>query len=162
MWQLRLPDTGFFTDLQRRQVTVLFDAILPSVNGSPGAGDVGAVDYADLLLAMDPSVYREIPAWRQRYTEFLPLLDAASAEMYAGQRLVDLDREEATVLLSELRRGALPDWPDQPQQQGVFTLLRTHCVEGCFVDPRWGGNQRAVMWRWFGYLTPAEGVGGHA
>jgi hypothetical protein len=38
-------------------------------------------------------------------------------------------------------------------QRQLFALLRDHCIQGCFADPRWGGNRDAAMWRWFGYLS---------
>jgi gluconate 2-dehydrogenase gamma chain len=38
----------------------------------------------------------------------------------------------------------------------LFTTLRRHCIQGCFADPRWGGNKNKVMWRGIGYLQPAE------
>jgi hypothetical protein len=41
-------------------------------------------------------------------------------------------------------------------QKRLFATLRSHCIEGCFGDPRWGGNDGGAMWRWFGYTTPAE------
>ena len=37
-----------------------------------------------------------------------------------------------------------------------FDLLRAHCIEGCFCDPRWGGNRDGIMWRWFDYLYRSE------
>lgn len=35
------------------------------------------------------------------------------------------------------------------------TLLR-HCLQGCFADPRWGGNKDKIIWRAMGYLQPPE------
>ncbi|MEU5160936.1 gluconate 2-dehydrogenase subunit 3 family protein [Streptomyces sp. NPDC020875] len=157
MWLLRPPDTGFFDQEQRRAVEVLFDAILPGGDRRPGAADAGAAGYPDRLLAMGAGTHPEIPGWRTAYPVLLTALDAAARRAYGGRAVAGLDRDEATALLRGLAAGTLSDWPPGAlAQPAAFALLRAHCVEGCFGDPRWGGNHDAVIWRWFGYPGPAE------
>ncbi|MCX4967443.1 gluconate 2-dehydrogenase subunit 3 family protein [Streptomyces sp. NBC_00654] len=157
MWILRPPDTSGFDTDQRQTVEVLFDAILPGGARRPGAADADAAEYVDRLLAMGPGTHPEIPAWRLAYPVLLAALDTAARQAHAGRGVTALDRAEATVLLRDLAAGTLPDWPaDALAQPAAFALLRAHCIEGCFGDPRWGGNHEAVIWRWYGYLTPAE------
>ncbi|MFI8434414.1 gluconate 2-dehydrogenase subunit 3 family protein [Streptomyces sp. NPDC079020] len=157
MWILRPPDTGCFDTDQRRAVEVLFDAILPGGDRRPGAADADAAEYVDRLLVMGPGTHPEIPAWRQAYPVLLSALDSAARQAYAGRGVAGLDRAEATALLRDLGAGTLPAWPpDALAQPAAFALLRAHCIEGCFGDPRWGGNREAVIWHWYGYPTPAE------
>ncbi|MGW1280376.1 gluconate 2-dehydrogenase subunit 3 family protein [Streptomyces tsukubensis] len=156
MWLLRPPDTGFFDKEQRRAVEVLFDAVLPGGPKRPGADDADAAEYVDRLLAMGPGTHPEIPSWRTAYPVLLAALDTAARQANGGRGVPDLDRPEATALLRGLAAGTLPDWPaDALAQPAAFALLRAHCIEGCFGDPRWGGNRESVIWRWYGYLTPA-------
>jgi hypothetical protein len=147
--------TLFFSGPQRRQVEALFDAILPGDAGAPAAHDVGAAEFLDRLLAREPSAYYDIQAWRTLYVNGLAALDAASAALY-GRPLLDLDAGETEGLLTNLSRGSLIGFPPEVDQQRLFATFRNHCIEGCFADPRWGGNRDGLMWRWFGYLQPAE------
>ncbi|WP_314246543.1 gluconate 2-dehydrogenase subunit 3 family protein [Streptomyces kutzneri] len=157
MWLLRPPDTGCFDKGQRRAVEVLFDAILPGGPRRPGATDADAAEYVDRLLVMGPETHPEIPAWRLAYPVLLAALDTAAQQAHGGLGVAELDRAEATALLRGLAAGTLPDWPAAAlAQPAAFALLRAHCIEGCFGDPRWGGNREAVIWRWYGYRVPAE------
>ncbi len=148
----KFPTTAarFLSDEQREQLQVLFEAILPGRPDAPGAGDAGAADYVDHLLASDESSYYEIPAWRTLYQETLTALDAAARER-TGTALAALDSAQATALLQAFAAGEIPNL-----ERRVFATLRGHCIEGCFADPRWGGNRDRVIWRWLGYQVPAQ------
>lgn len=154
----------FLSDEQRAQVEVLFEAILPGAPDAPGARDAGAADYLDHLLATDAASYYEIPAWRTLYTTGLAALDAA-AQTRAGAPLASLDTAQASALLEALAAGELDGLPAELDTRRLFTTLRGHCIEGCFADPRWGGNRNALVWRWLGYQAPAQAFvrgNGHA
>ncbi len=157
MWLYLAPAAGFFSALEKEQLKVLFEAILPGDASTPGASDAQAVDYLDRLLSMPPATYYEIPAWQTLYRNGLPALDGASESMFAlGIKALSLP--QATLLLSGLRAATLANFqPAQPvDQAALFNALRNHCIEGCFSDPRWGGNKDQIMWRWYGYLDAAE------
>jgi hypothetical protein len=136
---------------EKDAVAALFEAILPGDEHSPGARDADAAEYVSVLLAQDAAVYYEIPAWQALYRAALPALAAA-----AGRPLAELSVGEATARLSSLAAGTLAGLPPELDQRKLFATLRAHCIEGCFADPRWGGNRDAVVWRWFGYLSPPE------
>lgn len=150
MWRFRQPSGRFFEPQAKRQVEVLFDALFPSSEDSPGATDAGATEYLDRLLAMDKSTYYEIPAWQATYPKALEALDSASRAT-SGKALEACDRQEATALLKALAGGTLSGFPDGLDQKKLFAMLRAHCIEACFADPRWGGNREAVIWKWMGY-----------
>jgi hypothetical protein len=156
MWEFHPPDGRFFSQEQRRQLGVLFEALLPGDDDSPGAGDVDAVEYIDRLLAMEESTYYEIAAWKVLYRQALPALDGASAALHGGRGVAGLTPDEAAGLLAGLAEGTLPGVGDGIDQKTVFATLRSHCIEGCFADPRWGGNRDGAMWRWYGYLEPPQ------
>lgn len=155
MWILPPSEARFFNPEQRAQVAALFEAILPGTDHSPGATDAGAVEYIDRLLALDGATYYEIPRWRELYQAALPALADAAAARY-GAPLQNLTADQLTELLGELQRGELTEVPSQVDQRRFFSVLRAGCIEGCFADPRWGGNADRVMWRWYGYLQPAR------
>jgi gluconate 2-dehydrogenase gamma chain len=145
----------FFDAPRKAQVAALFEAILPGGDDSPGASDADAAEYLSALLALGDDVYYEIPQWRALYEEALPALDAASASLH-DRGVAELSLSERTELLRRLASGSLEGMPASVDQRRLFATLRGHCIEGCFADPRWRGNRDAVMWRWFGYLTPAR------
>jgi hypothetical protein len=153
----RLPRRRFFTSIQLAQVEGLFRALHPAdpARGIPGAGEAGAAQFLDLLLSPDQTAnYEEIPIWRRRYPDWLAALDSA-AQARAGKALTALNAAETTELLAALEQGRLAGLADQAL---TFKTLWRHCLQGCWSDPRWGGNQGGIMWRWLGYLQDAETV----
>ncbi len=147
----------FFDAAEERAVDVLFEAILPAGDdGSPGASQVKASQFLSYMLALENPDYYELEGWRDQYRQALPALDAASAAANGGRRVADLSNDEATELLRRLAAGELDGFPAELDQKRFFATLRGHCIEGCFGDPRWGGNEGGAMWRWFGYTTPAQ------
>jgi gluconate 2-dehydrogenase gamma chain len=149
-------DKRHLDDAQEKALDVLFEAILPGTDTSPGARDAKAARYVSVMLAVDDPRYYEIPPWRELYEQALPALDSASEALNAGRKVADLGPGEATSLLRSLASGTLEGLPPGLDQKRLFSTLRGHCIEGCFADPRWGGNDDAVIWRWFGYAKPAE------
>lgn len=147
-----LPTTEetYFAPEQRRQVEVLFEAILPGTDGAPGATDANATGFLDALLANDEKVFYEIAEFRKAYDTALPALDAAASQRF-GTPLAELSTEQATELLASLSDGQLEGLPEGLDAKKTFATIRGHCIEGCFSDPRWGGNRDALAWRWIGY-----------
>lgn len=155
MRQFPTTDEHYLTPERRRGVEVVFEAILPGTADAPGATDSGAAEFVDRLLAIDPSVFYEVAGWRTQYDAGLDALEAAAQQRFGGA-LGDLGPADAKALVTDLAGGALAPWPQEVDQKRLFGTLRGHCIEGCFADPRWGGNQDGVMWRWIGYAQPAH------
>ena len=156
---LSVPGEPALTSVQERQLDALFGRILPADagRGVPGAVRAGASRFVSQLLARDASVYEEIPEWREAYPKWLSALDEF-ARARLGAPLIDLAPEKLDALLAGLEAATLAELPPSIDQKKVFKTLYRHCIQGCFSDPRWGGNAERVMWRWFGYLQPAEDV----
>lgn len=153
-----IPDTpaSFFTIEERAGLACLFDAIFPgdSSSGVPTIAQANAVDFLDRLLSCDATVYREIPAWQTLYRDGLIVLEQVARQRFQST-LAALSRSQATELLQALEQARLNILLDQP---ALFRTLRSHCLQGCFSDPGWGGNADKVMWRWFGYRTAPEDI----
>lgn len=150
MWQYKAPQGRFFTDKEKQHLTAIFEALLPGGQDNPGATDAGAADYLDQLLVMDESEYYEITDWRPLYKAGLAMLNAASVLRFK-LALYQLNIRQMTDLLTALQAGGVEGFPDAAWQTKFFRVLRSHCIEGCFSDPRWGGNRNGLMWSWYGY-----------
>lgn len=158
MWTLPEQTEGFFNPDQKEQVTVLFNAIQPGdeQRKAPNAQQVGAVEYIDLLLARPISLFTEIAKWRDMYPPLLQALDQQALEQFKKnlQHLLPL---ECATLLAQLEQGKVTNFQYKNTEQGaLFDILRRHCIQGCFCDPRWGGNKGKIMWSWFGYLEETK------
>jgi len=155
----RFADAEYFTDVERRQVEALFDRLYPSdhANGVPGATDARASRFLSRLLALDEEEYHKITVWREAYRNGLILLDA-SAQVSFGKKLTDLLVDQIDDFLGKLELGSAEGLPDDFDQRSFFRLLQEHCIKGCFADPRWGGNEDGIMWRWLGWVQPAEDI----
>ena len=145
--------TRFLTSAEMRQVEALFEAIIPPdpATGCPGARAVGAADFLQRLLALDEARVADGPRWRAQYRQGLHALDAISRARDFGP-LADLTVDPAAALLTDLAAAKLVGMPAAFDQKSWFGNLRDHCIQGCFADPRWGGNRDGAMWKWFGYL----------
>ncbi|MBZ9744306.1 gluconate 2-dehydrogenase subunit 3 family protein [Mesorhizobium sp. CO1-1-7] len=142
----------YFTPAQNADLATLLEAIWPGAPPArPGAREAGASDYVDCLLAM-PQAYYEVPGWRATYQAGLAMLTGAAKVRYPGlANLAALTPDQATDLLSQLQAGALAGFPDMAWQKNFFMVMRSHAIEGCLADPRWGGNRNGAVWNWLGY-----------
>ncbi|TIW29375.1 MAG: gluconate 2-dehydrogenase subunit 3 family protein [Mesorhizobium sp.] len=143
---------------ERAMLDAIMDRLQPGdvQQGIPSASQAGAARYVSLLLGRDPPVYYEVPTWRTLYPQAIAALDQV-AEARFGTSLDKLKGQDLDQLLRDLQAGALtgPSFP--AAQPLIFKTFLKHCYQGCFGDPRWGGNQQAKMWEAIGYpLRPAE------
>lgn len=154
---LRKPEQGFLSPAQQTTLDVLFEAILPADHARqiPGGTEAGASAFVSQLLAMPDETYVEIPAWRTLYTDAIQALDDYVLAKYQ-RPMPGISKAQATEVIAGLEAGALAGLPPGIDQKILFTTLRRHCIQGCFADPRWGGNKDRIMWRAMGYLQPAE------
>ena len=161
MWRLPVALTRFFSPEDRAVLDAVFATLLPGDPSAhiPGAAEAGASELVARLLTLDESTYFEIPEWRRLYGAGIPALSRAATARY-GKPFGALADDERIQILEALSRAALGGFPERFAQKKFFALLRSHCIEGCFADPRWGGNQNGVMWRYIGYLADPESGGG--
>src|SRR5688572_18309173 len=142
MWILPDVQNGYLNEEQLAQVTVLFNAIQPgdAKRRIPNAERAGAPNFLHLLLARDENIYFEIPAWKKLYTDSLPMVDAAVQKRF-GKPLKQLTPEQASETIAALETNKLAEAAPELKQNTFFKTLLRHCVQGCFSDPRWGGNK---------------------
>jgi hypothetical protein len=154
---LKRPAKGFLTETELRQLDAVFGRILPPDHRRqiPGAVDVGAANFVSELLACDDAVYWEIPNWRKLYRDALAALDGYAGTTFQ-KPLADLDDQQMEQIIAGLEAASLAGFNPALDQKLLFATLRRHCIQGCFADPRWGGNKDKIMWRAIGYLQPPE------
>ncbi|MDZ4792683.1 MAG: gluconate 2-dehydrogenase subunit 3 family protein [Bacteroidota bacterium] len=162
MWILPEQTTGFLNEIQKEQLTVLFNAILPgdTANHVPNAAKSGAIAFVDLLLARDESVFGDIPKWKALYPKALQIMQEQSVTQF-NTSLKELSAEKAASLIMQLEAGALANFlfnGEKIDQPSLFDTLRRHCIQGCFSDARWGGNTNRVMWKWYGYQEETKEI----
>lgn len=156
-----LPTVSFLTPEQEAGVAALFRAIQPSdaARGIPGADDAGAARYLGLLLARDPDgplrIHVDLPSWRTNYPKWLASLDVIARDRFA-KPLSDIDSTQAGALITEMEAGTLAGFDGTPRS--AFITIWRHCLQGCWSDPRWGGNADRIMWRWLGHLYDPQQV----
>ena len=157
-WLTR-PVKGFLTEPELRQLDAVFGRILPSDHSRqiPGAVEAGAATFVSELLARDATVYWEIPNWQKLYRDALPALDGYAGATFQ-KPLADLDDRQMEQVIAGLEAASLAGFNPAIDQKLLFATLRRHCIQGCFADPRWGGNKQKLMWRAIGYLQPPEDI----
>lgn len=143
---------------------VLFDALIPSDEERqiPGAKNAGAVNYVVHLLANkgegdEENEYFEINKWRIAYPVWLSLLNDAS-NIFFKVELNQLNRTQATQLLTALEQGKIKTTETKENQTKIFQTLWRHCIQACFGDPKYGGNKNRIMWKWYGYLEEPKQI----
>lgn len=122
-------------DDRRTTLTAAVDRVLPAVDGAPGAVALGAPAYIERALGAEHS--DSLAA----YERGLDALDAQARARH-GAAFAALSAEARDELLSGSE---------------LLELLRRHTIEGCFGDPRWGGNAGEGGWALLGWPAPRDG-----
>ena len=157
-WQ-RTPEKGFLTSAETAQIDRLMSRVLPEDRERqiPGAVTCGVSNYISLLLAKsEVTTFREIADWRKLYRDSLVALEQWSQATH-NAALVDLNDAQIDALIRGLEQGNLTGFTSEAsRQQTLFKTFLRHMQQGCFGDPRWGGNKDKIMWRALGYLQSPE------
>lgn len=121
-------------------VEAVFERLFPADETGPGATEIGALTYLDRALA---GAYANR---METYRIGLRALDAAARAMH-GTGFAACSTEQQDDLIRRLEQGELTGW-DGDDQRAFFGLLLSHCQEGLFADPIYGGNRDKSGWRW--------------
>ncbi|MGE5217604.1 MAG: gluconate 2-dehydrogenase subunit 3 family protein [Chloroflexota bacterium] len=112
------------------------DRIFPRTD-TPGAVEIGALDYIDAALAGDYAsllaLYRQGLRAMQRY-----------ALKKFGRRFTVLTDEQMDAVLIDFGSGSVDGYK---QAAEFFENLRYHVLEGVFCEPEYGGNKNMTGWR---------------
>ncbi|UVL81159.1 gluconate 2-dehydrogenase subunit 3 family protein [Pseudomonas putida] len=153
---------AYLTAAEAREVTAIFDRLIPEDELGMSASQAGCVVFLDRQLAgpygQAASTYRlgpylqgtpeQGPQFRltpaQRYREGLEQLGQYCQQQHA-RPFSGLTGEQQDALLRTMEAGAAPLDAD------FFALLLQNVREGYLADPMYGGNRDMVGWRLIGF-----------
>lgn len=127
------------TNLERRTVEAIAERIFPKTD-SPGAIDIGAVNYIEIALAGDYA-----PLLRH-YRAGLRALNRHAKSKCANQ-FARLDGAQQDLLLKDFESGAA----EYKKAAQFFDMVKYHVFEGLFCEPHYGGNKDMAGWRVVGF-----------
>lgn len=104
---------------------------------TPGAVEIGALDYIDLALAGD---YASLVTL---YREGLRAIDRHARRQF-NRKFIALTDEQKDALLCVFETGAVAGYKHAAE---FFDTVRYHVLEGVFCEPQYGGNRDMIGWR---------------
>jgi gluconate 2-dehydrogenase gamma chain len=122
------PYSGL-TPAELRAMEAFAAQIIPSVQGAPGAVELGAVQFVDRALG-EPFFAAGVPVVRAGLAD----LDARARAFGERHGFASLDAEQQETLLREIEQG------------DFFKTARTLVLIGAFGDPSHGGNRDGAGW----------------
>src|SRR5262245_28592241 len=132
----RTESARILTAEQTAILAAIAERIFPKTE-TPGAVEIGAVDYVEIALAGD-------------YTALAPLYRAGlgAINRYARAKLkgkfLQLTDGDKDAVLRDFEAGAVGSFK---QAAEFFETLRYHVLEGVFCEPQYGGNKDMTGWR---------------
>ena len=128
------------TNLERRTLEAIAERIFPKTE-SPGAVEIGAVDYIEVALAGDYAAL--LPLYRAG----LRALNRHAKAKCAGQ-FARLDGQQQDLMLKDFESGAVAGCKKAAE---FFDMVKYHVFEGLFCEPHYGGNKNMAGWRVVGF-----------
>jgi gluconate 2-dehydrogenase gamma chain len=158
---------GFLTADETRIVGAIFDRLIPADDLSPGATELGCVEFLDRQLAGDygnaAAMYRSGPfaegtpqqGWQgratpaERYRAGLAAVDRYARDRH-NRPFADLPAERQDALLHEMEQGRAR-FRGETNAKEFFAMLLANAREGFLADPLYGGNKNMAGWKMIGF-----------
>jgi gluconate 2-dehydrogenase gamma chain len=135
---------------EERILSAIAERIFPK-SDTPGAVEIGAVDYIQIALAGDYAPL--LPLYRRG----LRAVKRHAKARFAAEFL-SLNDEQQDLVLKDFESGAVPGCRAAAE---FFETVHCHVLEGIFCEPHYGGNKNMMGWRLvdfpgqqFGYPDP--------
>jgi gluconate 2-dehydrogenase gamma chain len=130
---------AFLNDEDAATVQAFAERLWPAANGTPGAAEIGVLNYIDLALAGAYSDMQDL------YRRGLAQLDGYCRATHQKPFLqLDAAQQDDVIRALEQNKASGFAWPSAPL---FFNMVRTHVMEGLFADPVYGGNKNFEGWR---------------
>jgi len=129
----------FFNDEDAATVRAFAERIWPAAPGTPGATEIGVLNYIDLALA---GAYLDMQDFYRRGLAQLNIYCLSTQQ----KPFVQLSPAQQDEVIRALEQGKATGF-DWPSAQLFFNTVRTHVMEGLFADPVYGGNKNFEGWR---------------
>jgi gluconate 2-dehydrogenase gamma chain len=127
-----------FSEVERRALAAACERILP------GALQAGVPAHLDHWMAREPFSRFLRPA----FARAAGLMDAEARAAH-GRAFAELEPEAQDAILRRFQAGEVQAKGFQPRS--FFEHLVRFCLEGFLGEPRYGGNQDEVGWKWIGH-----------
>jgi gluconate 2-dehydrogenase gamma chain len=115
---------------------LIAERIFPKTN-TPGAVEIGAVNYIDIALAGDYAPL--LPLYRQG----IRAINRYSRAEF-GRTFHSLTDELKDAVLVAFESGSIAEFKNAAE---FFETVRCHVLEGIFCEPQYGGNKDMMGWR---------------
>jgi gluconate 2-dehydrogenase gamma chain len=124
------------TPMERKTLAALAERIFPKTD-TPGAVEIGAVNYIEIALAGDYSPL--VPLYRAG----LHALNRHAKAKFTKRFAVLVDQEQ-DALLKDFESGNVSGFKKAGE---FFEAVKYHVFEGLFCEPHYGGNKDMIGWR---------------
>lgn len=124
------------TQDEAETLELIADQIFPETD-TPGAAEIGAVNYIDAALAGDYAPM--VPLYRRG----IRAIDVYARAKF-GRTFRSLGDELKEAVLMAFEAGSIAEFKDAPE---FFETVRCHVLEGVFCEPQYGGNKDMIGWR---------------
>lgn len=140
------------TSAQAVTLEAVLERLLPTDATGPGAKEANVLRYIDWALAGDLKVFVG------PYQGAIAAIDTYATAEY-GAAFADLNSSQQDTILTNMENGTATGFT--PSSAAVFTMIRTHAMQGMFGDPAHGGNVGFVGWKLVGFPGPRLVVDAH-
>lgn len=125
--------TATLTKAQADVLEAVVGRIIPSVDGRPGAREVGAIHFIDRALATFNKAQKPL------YVTAIADLDKRAAAKASGRGFAALPTDQQDAILSEIEKTPF------------FQAIRFDAIVGTFALPTYGGNRDYAGWHMIGF-----------
>jgi gluconate 2-dehydrogenase gamma chain len=140
------------TPAQATTLEAVLERLLPTDATGPGAKEANVLRYIDWSLAGDLKVFVG------PYQSAIAAIDAYAHAQY-GAAFAALNATQQDTILTNMEGNTATGF--SPSSSAVFTMIRTHAIQGMFGDPAHGGNVGFVGWKLVGFPGPRLEVDAH-
>lgn len=124
------------TPEESKILAAIADRIFPRTE-TPGAVEIGAVQYIEIALAGDYAVLAPV------YRRGLRAIERWAKAKFRRAFCLLSEAQKDEVLV-DFETGALPGFK---LAGDFFDIVRCHVLEGVFCEPHYGGNRDMIGWR---------------
>ena len=140
------------TAAEAATLEAVLERLLPTDATGPGAKEANVLRYIDWSLAGDLKVFVG------PYQSAIAAIDAYAQAQY-GAAFAALTATQQDTILTKMEGNTATGF--SPSSSAVFTMIRTHAIQGMFGDPAHGGNVGFVGWKLVGFPGPRLEVDAH-
>jgi gluconate 2-dehydrogenase gamma chain len=146
----KMASLKVLSDEEAVTLAAIAGRIFPKTD-TPGAVEIGAVNYIDIALAGDYAALAPL------YRQGLRAVQRYSRTKY-GKKFLELADDDMDAVLRDFEAGNADTFKPAAE---FFETVRYHVLEGVFCEPQYGGNKNMTGWRLvnfpgqqFGYPDP--------